>query len=558
VNTEWNEHGEQPEPQSAVRAPRLGILVSGLIGVLALAAALAVGHFIAAFIGPNASPYLAVGNGAIDRTPLALKNYAVETFGTYDKLVLLSGMAVVMIGAAAIAGLLSRRTPVPGLILILLFGVVGVIAVYNRPDLGPIALLAPVASLVVGVGVFGWLHKEAIALSQAKQNVVPNSSVEESEIAGSEEGGELVEKVVPQHEFSSPNRRRFLFASTGVAVGAGVAGLAGQVISSSRDAESSRAAVGKLIPARSAPAIPADADFAKLGTPTFITPNNKFYRVDTALIVPQVTTDAWRLKIHGMVDREITFDYSDIRNRPLVERTITMTCVSNEVGGPYISTSNFIGVDLADLLNEAGIKQGAEQMFSTSVDGWNSGTPVSAALDPNRGAMLAIGMNGEPLPIEHGFPARLVVPGLYGYVSATKWVTDIEITTWKARTAYWLKRGWGEQAPIKTESRIDSPSGFANAKAGKVRVSGIAWAQHTGIQKVEVRVDKGAWQPTQLSTEVNKDTWRMWWTEIEVPKGEHQVFVRATDQAGYAQTDQRAGTVPDGATGWHSLSVSAS
>jgi DMSO/TMAO reductase YedYZ molybdopterin-dependent catalytic subunit len=413
--------------------------------------------------------------------------------------------------------------------------------------------------LIVGVGVFSRLHKEALARARFKAEREESTEHEEPEEPGeSKKDSNKPRSEDFGHEADSASRRRFLLTTTGVAVGAGAAGLAGQLISSSRNAEASRAAVGKLVPARAAAPIPADADFAKLGTPSFLTPNNKFYRVDVSLVVPQVTTEQWRLKIHGMVDREVTFNYSDIRNRPLVERTITMTCVSNEVGGPYISTANFIGVDLADLLDEAGVQTGAEQMFSTSVDGWNSGTPVSAALDPNRGAMLAIGMNGEPLPLEHGFPARLVIPGLYGYVSATKWVTDIELTTWKARSAYWLKRGWGEQGPIKTESRIDSPSGFANAKAGKVRIAGIAWAQHTGIDKVELRVDEGDWRQTNLSAEVNKDTWRMWWLDLDVPKGEHQVFVRATDQAGYTQTDQRVGTVPDGATGWHSLSISAS
>jgi hypothetical protein len=234
---------------------------------------------------------------------------------------------------------------------------------------------------------------------------------------------------------------------------------------------------------------------------------------------------------------------------------VTLTCVSNDVGGPYISTANFVGVDLADLLNEAGVQPGAEQMYATSADGFTSGTPVTAALDPRRGAMLAIGANGDPLPIEHGFPARLVIPGLYGYVSATKWVTDLEITTWDARQAYWLQRGWAEQAPIKTESRIDTPSSFAKVTTGKVRVAGTAWAQHIGIAKVEVRVDQGPWQEAMLSAEVSKDTWRMWWLEVDVPKGAHQLVVRATDQSGYTQTENQAGTVPDGATGWHSVTV---
>lgn len=511
---------ERPSPTAP--APKLRWWVAALLGVLALAAALAAGHLVAGFVGVNASPYLAVGNGAIDLTPIQLKDFAVRTFGTYDKLVLLSGMAVVMVLAAAVAGIASRRTPWPGLVVVTGFGLVGLVAVYARPDLSTIALLAPLASLVAGVATFAFLHRAA------RRDVGADSS-----------------------------RRTVLLAGAGVVVGAGVAGLGGQLLAGSRDAASSRAAVGRLVPVRTAPMIPADADFAKLGTPTFVTRNADFYRVDTALSVPQVRTEDWSLRLHGMVDRELRYRYGDIRNRPLVERTITMTCVSNEVGGTYVSTANFIGVDLADLLEEAGVRPGAEQLYSSSVDGWTSGSPVAAAMDRERGAMLAIGMNGEPLPIEHGFPARLVIPGLYGYVSATKWVTDLEVTTWQARQAYWLKRGWSREAPIKTESRIDTPKGFETVSSGKVRVAGIAWAQHTGVEKVEVRLDDGPWREAMVSHEVNLNTWRMWWIEFDAAPGGHQVVCRATDKSGYAQTDMRAGTVPDGATGWHSINFTA-
>ncbi|NYI90101.1 DMSO/TMAO reductase YedYZ molybdopterin-dependent catalytic subunit [Amycolatopsis endophytica] len=498
---------------------------AALCGVLALFAALAAGHLVAGLIAVNASPYLAVGNGAIDLTPSPVKDFAVRTFGTHDKLVLLCGMAVVLVVVSALAGAASRRSVWPGAVVITLFGVVGVVAVAARPDLDTVALLAPVASLLAGVGVFVALHRAARPGMAAAA--------------------------------TGTTRRTFLSTGAGVVVGSALAGVGGQLLAGSKDAASSRTAVGRLVPARTAPAIPAGADFAALGTPPFVTPNREFYRVDTALTVPQVRTEDWSLRLHGMVERERVYSYSDIRDRPLVERTITMTCVSNEVGGPYVSTANFVGVDLADLLDEAGVRPGAEQLFSTSVDGWTSGTPVAAALDRDRGAMLALGMNGEPLPLEHGFPARLVIPGLYGYVSATKWVTELEVTTWQARRAYWLQRGWGEQAPIKTQSRIDSPKGFATVGAGTVRVAGVAWAQHTGVAAVEVRVDNGPWQQATLSTEVNVDTWRMWHAELTVPPGSHQVSCRARDRSGYTQTQERAGTVPDGATGWHTISFTA-
>ncbi|GAA4529077.1 molybdopterin-dependent oxidoreductase [Amycolatopsis samaneae] len=506
---------------------RLRWWVAALLGILALDAALAAGHLVAGFVSSNASPYLAVGNGAIDLTPTGLKDFAVRAFGTHDKLVLLTGMAVVLIAVSAGAGIASRRSPRPGLAVITLFGLIGVVAVAARPDLGVVAVVAPLASLLTGIAVFAWLHRLARRRAAAEAGV------------------------------EGPSRRSVLLAGAGVVAGAGVAGVGGQLLAGARDAASSRAAVGRLIPARTAPAIPADADFAKLGTPAFLTPNRDFYRVDTALSVPQVRAEDWSLRVHGMVERERRYRYADIRERPLVERTVTMTCVSNEVGGTYMSTANFVGVDLADLLREAGIRPGAEQLYSSSVDGWTSGSPLAAALDPGRGAMLAIGMNGEPLPLEHGFPARLVVPGLYGYVSATKWVVDLEVTTWRARQAYWLKRGWAREAPIKTQSRIDSPKGFDTVPAGVVRVAGIAWAQHTGVDRVEVKLDNGSWRPATLSAEVNADTWRMWWAEFTVGPGTHQVTCRATDRTGQVQTDQRAGTVPDGATGWHTITFLA-
>ncbi|GAA3552345.1 molybdopterin-dependent oxidoreductase [Amycolatopsis ultiminotia] len=502
---------------------------AAVCGVLALLAALAAGHLVASFIAVDASPYLAVGSAAIDLTPTSLKDFAVRTFGTHDKEVLLGGMAVVMVVVAAVAGLVSVRRAWPGAALVSAFGVVGIAAVLSRPSLPVVAVLAPVASTFVGVGIFLLLHRISSRVAQ---------------------------RGTDGHRRGTP-RRAFLLGGAGVVVGTGLVGGAGQLIGSARDAAASRAAVGKLVPARRAPAIPADADFEKLGTPPFITPNARFYRVDTALSVPQVRAEEWTLRIHGMVERERTYRYSDIRDRALIERTITMTCVSNEVGGDYVSTSNFIGVDLADLLAECGVRPGAEQLFATSVDGWTSGTPVAAALDRGRGAMLAIGMNGEPLPLEHGFPARLVTPGLFGYVSATKWVVDLEVTTWAARQSYWLRRGWGQEAPIKTESRIDQPKGFATVSAGAVRLSGIAWAQHKGIEKVEISVDNGPWTPATLSTEVNVDTWRMWWTQISVKPGTHQILCRATDRTGYIQTADRAGTVPDGATGRHSTTFIA-
>nr|WP_232327938.1 molybdopterin-dependent oxidoreductase [Kibdelosporangium sp. MJ126-NF4]CEL14997.1 probable sulfite oxidase [Kibdelosporangium sp. MJ126-NF4]CTQ93409.1 probable sulfite oxidase [Kibdelosporangium sp. MJ126-NF4] len=485
-------------------------------GILGVVAALAVGHLVAGLLDGNASPFLAVGNTAIDQTPAPVKDWAIATFGTADKAVLLSGMAVVLLGLAALAGLMSRRSPAPGTVLAVVVGGLGLIAVMVRPDLGQLAILAPLASLFAGVGVFRLMHRLA------------------------------------RPPLESAERRRFLQTSAGVVAGVGLAGLGGQLLGNRTDVDGSRAAIGTLTPAQPAPQLPASADFVPR-TPRFITSNRDFYRIDTALSVPKVLAEDWVLRVHGGVDKELTLRYEDIRRMPLVERTVTLACVSNEVGGDLISTSNFIGVPLKDVLAPAGVKPGADQLFSTSADGWTCGTPVADIME--RG-LLAIGMNGEPLPVEHGFPARMVVPGLYGYVSATKWVVDMEFTRFADKSAYWLKRGWAERGPIKTQSRIDTPKG--TARAGKVTVAGVAWAQTRGVTKVEVRADGGEWIPARLAAEVNLDTWRMWEAELDLAPGERTVECRATDRTGYTQTNEIALPAPDGATGWHSVTVSVS
>jgi DMSO/TMAO reductase YedYZ molybdopterin-dependent catalytic subunit len=299
-----------------------------------------------------------------------------------------------------------------------------------------------------------------------------------------------------------------------------------------------------------APAVPASAAFPQLGTPAFVTPNPAFYRIDTALQIPAQPAADWGMRIHGMVDEPIDLRFADLLARPLVERTITMTCVSNPVGGDLVSTADFIGVELRDLLLEAGIRPGADQVFTTSRDGWSTGTPTDVVMEPGRGALLAIGMNGEALPPEHGFPVRMVVPGLYGFVSATKWIADMELCTFADRQGYWLRRGWAQKAPIKTQTRIDAPRGFASVPAGTVSVAGVAWAQHAGIDRVEIRMDGGPWRDATLATEVNPDTWRMWHAEFDLAAGSHTVQTRATDRTGTTQTEVRTDPIPDGASAW--------
>jgi DMSO/TMAO reductase YedYZ molybdopterin-dependent catalytic subunit len=290
------------------------------------------------------------------------------------------------------------------------------------------------------------------------------------------------------------------------------------------------------------------------GLSPFMTSNKEFYRVDTALIVPQLSTTDWQLKIHGMVNQPMEIDFPTLLQRNLIERDITLTCVSNEVGGQYVGTARWLGARLADLLDEAGVRNGADQVVSRSIDGMTIGTPTAVVMD-GRDAMLAVGMNGQPLPAEHGFPVRMVVPGLYGYVSATKWVVDLELTRFADNKPYWVKRGWARKAPIKTMSRIDTPRPLSTVKPGRVAVAGVAWAQHRGVDKVEVRVDGGDWTPTRLATVPSVDTWRQWVYEWDAAPGQHTIEVRATDRTGAVQPERRANPFPSGATGWQSTVV---
>ena len=350
-------------------------------------------------------------------------------------------------------------------------------------------------------------------------------------------------------------------ATVAAAASAG-AGALGRQLNASKGAEAaaSRAAVRLPPPRSGAEPIPRGAELAIRGITPFTTRGSEFYRVDTALVVPKVNAETWRLRIHGKgVRREVELDFADLLRRDLIERDITLCCVSNQVGGPYVSSARWIGVPLAKLLREVGVRPPskggpADQLVSRSVDGITIGTPVENVMD-GRDAMLAVGMNGEPLPLVNGFPVRMLVPGLYGYVSACKWLTELELTTFDAYDVYWVKRDWARRAPVKTQSRIDVPAPLADVRAGRVRVAGIAFAQHRGVERVEVRVDGGRWERATLAAEHTLDTWRQWVFEWTARPGRHRLEVRATDREGDTQTGERVGTVPDGATGWHSVVV---
>ena len=305
-----------------------------------------------------------------------------------------------------------------------------------------------------------------------------------------------------------------------------------------------------------AAAIQVDQELAVAGLTPLVTPNDAFYKIDTALLVPRVNVDSWRLEVRGMVDRPLTFSYDELLAMPLVEQHVTIACVSNEVGGNLVGNALWTGVRLRDVLEAAGVQSGATQIVGRSVDGFTAGFPTAWALEPGREAMIAVGMNREPLPAKHGFPARLIVPGLYGYVSATKWLQAIELTTREAVDGYWVPLGWAKDAPILTQGRIDVPASGAAVPAGPVAVAGVAWAPDRGIDRVEVRVDDGAWQAARISRPISDATWVQWTLAWDATPGRHSLEVRATDGTGAVQTEERTGAAPDGARGYHRISVS--
>lgn len=499
------------------------------VSVVGFASAIGVGHLVAALVSPLSSPYRAVADAVVRLAPSWLVEFGKTLtlpglgIGTADKVGLLLGVGLALLAVAVVTGSMSRASVRPARLALVAMGVLGLVAVVTAPTFGPLDLVAPIVAIGVGRWCLRWLHEEALAA-----------------------------RVSPTETRTGGVQRRKALTS-GVAIGAGAlaAGVLGNLIGSwPEQTGTGTGTLNRLRPTRPAPPIPPGADFVAEGTPSFLTANRDFYRIDTALAVPTQAAADWSVRLHGLVRDELRLTYADLLGRQLVERPITLACVSNEVGGSLISTANFIGVDLRELLLEAGIRPGADQLFSTSLDGWTAGTPLDVLLEPDRRAMLALGMNGEPLPPEHGYPVRMVVPGLYGFVSATKWLTDLEVTTFDARQAYWLERGWSRLAPIKTESRIDKPSGFRPVPAGDVVVAGIAWAQHRGIASVEVRLDDGDWVPARLATEVNSDTWRMWRAVVTATPGRHTVWARATDRTGAVQTEMENPPAPDGATGY--------
>ena len=515
-------------PRSVAR--RYGVVV----GIVVAAVALGAGQLTAAVVAPDSAPLTAVGQAAIDRTPEWLKSFAIRTFGERDKLVLIGGMIGALVAVAAGAGIAATRKRSAGNAFLLIIGAFGMAAAVTRPTATWWwALPSAVAVIAGGVSL-------RLLLAHLGDRVAPTAE------GPPPAAGKL-------RAFDRRSFVRGALTLGGVALGTGVVG----AVASERrfGARASRAEVRIPAPADPAPSLPPGAQLDIPDLTPFVTPNADFYRVDTALFPPQLRADSWRLKIHGMVDQPMELSFDRLLARDLVERDITLSCVSNEVGGPYAGNARWTGALLRPLLDEAGIQADATQLVSRSTDGMTIGTPTAVVMD-GRDAMLAIAMNGEPLPIEHGFPVRMLVPGLFGYVSATKWLVEIEATTFEAFAPYWVERGWVQDpGAVKTMSRIDTPRPLARVPEGTVPIAGVAWAQHRGIGRVEVRVDEGSWQIAELAEVPNIDTWRQWVWRWDAVPGTHTLQVRATDADGVTQPEERTPPFPEGATGWHSVVV---
>jgi DMSO/TMAO reductase YedYZ molybdopterin-dependent catalytic subunit len=487
-------------------------------GVVAGGVGLGVAELLTGVLPDGRSPVVAVADWVIRHGPPAWEREVIDRLGTADKPALVATVLLTVALLAAVSGATARRWPWAARGIVAATAVAAALAAVAEPDTAwPHALPA----LLGGVAAWGTLAALVRAVGDRRDQPLAEAGAD---------------------------RRRLLVAG-GVAA---ITGVLGRRLQARTDASSSRAAVTLPAAAERAAAIPAGAELGVEGLSPFVTPNDDFYRIDTSLLVPQLAAETWTLRIDGMVDRPRTYTYEELVGRPLVEADVTLACVSNEVGGSLVGNARWLGLPLRDLLDEVGVDLRADQLVGHGPGGFTAGMPTAAVTD-GRTALVAFGMNGEPLPIRHGFPARMVVAGLYGYVSATKWLQRIELTTFDAYDAYWIQRGWAERAPIKVQSRIDTPR--RDVAAGLVTVAGVAWAPRRGIAEVEVRVDDGAWKQATLADAPGPDTWRQWRWDWTATAGRHRLQVRATTADGERQTGQSVPSFPDGATGWHTVDL---
>jgi DMSO/TMAO reductase YedYZ molybdopterin-dependent catalytic subunit len=495
-----------------------------LAGAVASAAGLVLSQATATALRAESSPVEAVGTAVRDFTPGPIAVFLVHLVKHADKPLLIGGTTVVVLAICAYAASWMRRFPLLPDVVFFVLTVLGFLAVLRLPNPG---IGAPLALVV---GLITWI----VALRLLTAPLLD---------------------ATPDTAEVDTRRRDFLIRGGVLVVAVAALSLAARIAGSGRRHVEQARRLLRLPVKRGT--VPAGASLGVAGIAPWRTPNNDFYIIHTALAPPSIAPEDWQLRIHGMVDHEITINYQDLLDRQLTEAWVTLCCVSNEVGGDLIGNAWWSGVLVRNLLAEAGVHPDADAVKQTSRDGWTCGTPLAALTDPNRNAMLAIAMNGQPLPVQHGFPVRTVVPGLYGYVSATKWLVDLEVTRFDRFSAFWTQRGWSEKGPVKTQSRVDVPRPDDQVPAGTLRVGGSAWAQHTGIEKVEYQLDGADWQEAELGRVPGADTWVQWAGTVEVDAGDHHVVVRATDKSGYTQTSVKADVVPDGATGWDSVRFKA-
>ncbi len=514
-----------------VRRPHAWLWAS-LAGIVSAAVLLAVAEALAAIVARSASPILAVGSFIIDIVPRPLKELAITLFGEADKVALLVGIGLGAAVAAAVAGVLQYRLRPVGVILLALGGALATAAILTRANAGGLSFLPPVLGTIAGIAVL-------LVLIGRLRRWVTAATAEETETAGL-------------------NRRSFFVLSGIVGAAAVVVGVGARVINSATASVAAARNALRLPAARTTVTIPQGAELDVPGLTPLITPNADFYRVDTALTVPNVDPSTWSLVIDGMVDQRVELSFDQLTGMGLDEYGVTLTCVSNEVGGGLVGNAIWTGLPIRDILAMAGPQSGADMVLSESVDGYTASTPLSSLTDPNLDAIFAVAMNGEPLPFEHGFPVRMVVPGLYGYVSATKWVTKLTVTTFAQDEAYWTPRGYSAEAPIKMSSRVDTPKIGTPVSAGRIPIAGMAWAQPVGVATVEVSIDDGEWQQATLSTPINDQSWVQWVLEWDAQPGTHYITVRATDKDGNVQIQDPAPIAPDGSSGWQRTLVTVS
>lgn len=538
--------GRDPRASDPPR-PRRGIpWWSALAGIASGLVLLAVSGVCSLAFSSSSAPLVAVGGAFVDVVPPGVKDLVIGLFGTRDKLVLGISMLLVYALVTGLLGILGARRPRTAALLLALLGAAAGLFVLTRAQNSAADVVPTLAGTVAGVASLRVLLGGTGAAASGADG------------RADERADRRADRQADERKETAPTDappRRALIAGTGILAAIVAAGAQG--LATSRDLSRKVAQFVLPTPAKRAAPIPEAAQVDVAGMPPFVTPNGDFYRIDTALAVPRVDPTSWRLRIHGLVDRELDLDFRQLLEEPMVESHVTLTCVSNVVGGDLAGNATWIGVPVARLLERAGVQDGADMVLSRSTDGFTASTPLEALTD-GRDALLAVGMNGSPLPPEHGYPVRMVVPGLYGYVSATKWLTELTVTRFADQSAYWTSRGWSERGPIKTASRIDVPREGKGVEAdaeGAVMLGGTAWAQHRGVRSVQVQIDDGNWLDADLGAEVTTDTWTQWslrWADAR--PGEHTARVRATDGTGELQTSQHADPAPNGASGWHTIS----